>query len=58
MYRVMRDTPYHAGEKEVLENIIWFRVQQFLESRRESESIDVYPESHLPGVVAGESCLH
>jgi hypothetical protein len=34
----MRDIPYDSGDKEVLESIIWPRVQQFLAWRRESES--------------------
>jgi hypothetical protein len=34
MYRVMRDIPCDAGDKEVLESIIWPRVQQFLVWRR------------------------
>lgn len=45
MHRVMRDIPYDAGDKEVLEGIIWLRVQQFLAWRSESESIDICPES-------------
>jgi hypothetical protein len=51
----MKDIPYDAGDKEVLESIIWVRVQQFLAGHGDSESIDLCPESPLPGVVSGES---
>jgi hypothetical protein len=37
----------NSGDKEVLESIIWFRVQQFLDWRRESDCIDFRLDSLL-----------
>jgi hypothetical protein len=47
MYRVMTRCACTSGDKEVLESIIWFRVQQFLDWRRESDFIDIRLDSLL-----------
>jgi len=47
MNRVMTRSARNSGDKEVLESIIWFRVQQFLDWRRESDSIDFHLDSLL-----------
>ncbi len=47
MYRVMTRSACNPGDKEVLESIIWFRVQQFLDWRRESDFIDFRLDSLL-----------
>jgi hypothetical protein len=47
MYRVMTKSACNPGDREVLESIIWFRVQQFLDWRRESDFIDIHLKSLL-----------
>ncbi len=47
MYRVMTKSACNPGDKELPESIIWFRVQQFLTWRRESDFIDVRLDSLL-----------
>jgi hypothetical protein len=41
MYPVMTTKPFNTGDKEVLESTIYFRVRQFLDWRKESDSIDI-----------------
>jgi len=47
MYGIMTRNACNPGDKEVLESIIWFRVQQFLDWRRESNFIDIRLDSLL-----------
>jgi len=47
----------NAADKEVLESIIWPRVQQFLSWREKNEPVDICPEPLHSDGVAGESCF-